>query len=271
MRIKVLSAFLFIFLQAVSGFAADLQAEISQTERPESGTIQPSPGKVDSPASVTPEVPSLVELSSSDINRLVCPVEIKDVIYSKEKGLVVKIAGRNAFVKFAIKKEAEKEIYSATPTELYVVCGEKVFNLIAVPKRIPSKTVMLSGEGNKATQNISLFSGMPSEKKILGVIRNVYTENIPDSFTIREANKSFDLFKGLRVTLRRTISVEGEGILVKEFVIQAAESMELQEKDFLRNDITTNPIAVSIDRLKLSNGEKARVIIAERVSDKGGI
>jgi len=46
--------------------------------------------------------------------------------------------------------------------------------------------------------------------------------------------------------------------------------MELEEKDFLKNELTSNPVAVSIDRLKLSKGETARIIIAERVSEKGG-
>lgn len=269
MRIKVLFVFLFIFLQAVAIYADDQEIDPAQPENKES--VSPALPPIGSAAAaVSPEVPSMVELSSSDINRLVCPMDIKDVIYSKEKGTVVRIAGRNAFVKFSIKKEGEKEIYSATPTELYVVCGEKVFNLITVPKRIPAKTVMLSGEDEKAKKNISLFAGMPFEKKILSVIRSVYTENIPDSFTARAENKPYDLYKGLKLTLRRTVSVEGEGILLKELVAEASEDAELEEKDFLKGELTSNPVAVSIDRLKLSKGEIARIIIAERVSEKGG-
>jgi conjugal transfer pilus assembly protein TraK len=269
-RIRVLAVLLCIVLQAGWGHAAGQQTDSDQPEHQESDSPVPSPGGGNATTVVSAEVAALVELSSSDINRLVCPADIKDVIYSKEKGILVRIAGRNAFVKFSIKKDAGKEVYSTTPTEIYIVCGEKVFTLIAVPKRIPSKTVMLSGEDDKAKKNISLFSGMPFEKKVLSIIRSVYTENIPESFTVKEEHKPYDLYKGLKLTLRRTVLVEGEGVILKEFVAEAVEHMEIEEKDFLKSEITANPVAVSIDRLKLSKGETARIIIAERVSEKGG-
>ncbi len=224
----------------------------------------------DSLAVVPPEVATLVYLSSSDINRMVCPTYIKDVIYSKEKGLTVKIEGQNAFVKFLVTKEGDKDEYSTTPTELYVLCGKETYNLIALPKRIPSRTVTLSGGDRKVSKNASLFDGMPFEKKILSIIKSVYTEDIPDSFTVRNEDRPFDLYKGLKLTLIRTVRVEGEGLLVKEFAAQAAQTMELSEKDFLKTEITSNSVAIAIDKLRLSPGETARVLIVERVADEGG-
>lgn len=272
MRIRVSVILLCIFLHSGWSLADDRLSEPtpSESDHQESSIPVPSAWEGTAATVVSPEVAAMVELSSSDINRLVCPADIKDVVYSKEKGIVVRIAGRNAFLKFSIKKEGQKEVYSTTPTDLYVVCGEKVFNLIAVPKRIPSKTVMLSGQDDKTKKNIALFSGMPFEKKVLSIIRSVYTENIPESFTVRGGEKPYDFYKGLRLTLRRTVSVEGEGVILKEFVAEALEDIELEEKDFLRSELISNPVAVSIDRLKLSKGETARIIMAERVSEKGG-
>ena len=201
----------------------------------------------DSLAVVPPEVATPVYLSSSDINRIVCPSYIKDVIYSKEKGLTVKIEGQNAFVKFLVTKEGDKDNYSTTPTELYVLCGKETYNLIALPKRIPSRTVTLSGGDRKANENTSLFDGMPFEKKILSIIKDVYTENIPDSFTVRDEDRPFNLYKGLRLTLIRTVRVEGEGLRVKEFTARATQSMELSEKDFLKTEITTDPVAIAAE------------------------
>ena len=234
-----------------------------------------TPGKYssipeDSLTVVPPEVATPVYLSSSDINRIVCPSYIKDVIYSKEKGLTVKIEGQNAFVKFLVTKEGDKDEYSTTPTELYVLCGKETYNLIALPKRIPSRTVTLSGGDRKAGKNASLFDGMPFEKKILSIIKSVYTEDIPDSFTVRNEDSPFNLYTGLRLTLVRTVRVEGEGLRVKEFTAQAAQTMELSEKDFLKTEITTDPVAIAIDKLRLSPGETARVLIVERVTAEGG-
>ncbi|MDA8089219.1 MAG: type-F conjugative transfer system secretin TraK [Nitrospiraceae bacterium] len=224
----------------------------------------------DSLAVVPPEVATPVYLSSSDINRIVCPSYIKDVIYSKEKGLTVKIEGQNAFVKFLVTKEGDKDEYSTTPTELYVLCGKETYNLIALPKRIPSRTVTLSGGDRKTGENASLFDGMPFEKKILSIIKSVYTENIPDSFTVRNEDRPFNPYKGLNLTLVRTVRVEGEGLRVKEFTARAAQTMELSEKDFLKTEITTDPVAIVIDKLRLTPGETARIFIVERVTAEGG-
>ena len=224
----------------------------------------------DSLAVVPPEIATPVYLSSSDINRIVCPSYIKDVTYSKEKGLTVKIEGQNAFVKFFVTKEGDKDNYSTTPTELYVLCGKETYNLIALPKRIPSRTVTLSGGDRKASKNASFFDGMPFEKKILSIIKSVYTENIPDSFTVRDEDRPLNLYKGLRLTLIRTVRVEGEGLRVKEFTAQATQTMELSEKDFLKTEITSDPVAIAIDKLRLSLGETARVLIVERVTAEGG-
>ena len=224
----------------------------------------------DSLTIVPPEVATPVYLSSSDINRIVCPSYIKDVIYSKEKGLTVKIEGQNAFVKFLVTKEGDKDEYSTTPTELYILCGKETYNLIALPKRIPSRTITLSGGDRKASKNASFFGGMPFEKKILSIIKSVYTEDIPDSFTVKNEDGPFNLYKGLKLTLIRTARVEGEGLRVKEFTARAAQNMEISEKDFLKTEITTDPVAIAIDKLRLLPGETARVLIVERVTAEGG-
>ena len=268
MRVRILAFLLLLFVFLPAGFA--LAADQPANQSAEANSLAPAAFLSNTPAAIAPEVAAPVDLSSSDINRLVCPAEIKDVIYSKEKGLTVKIEGRDAFVKFLVTKDGDKDVYSSTPTELYVICGQKTFNLIALPKRIPSRTVMLSGGDDKSKKNTSLFDGMPFEKKILSVIKSVYTEDIPDSFTVRNENRPFNLYKGLKLTLIRTIRVEGEGLLIKEFAVQATESMELSEKDFLKSEITSNPVAIAIDKLKLSKGETARIIIVERVTDEGG-
>ncbi|MDA8091572.1 MAG: type-F conjugative transfer system secretin TraK [Nitrospiraceae bacterium] len=279
MRIKALafSFSLLLILQAGSALAADKTAPAGpavantpSATRQLAAPAQYSSIPEDSLAVVPPEIATPVYLSSSDINRIVCPSYIKDVIYSKEKGLTVKIEGRNAFVKFLVTKEGNKDDYSTTPTELYVLCGKDTYNLIALPKRIPSRTVTLSGGDSKASKNASFFDGMPFEKKILSIIKSVYTENIPDSFTVKDEDRPFNLYKGLKLTLIKTVRIEGEGLRVKEFTAWAAENMELSEKDFLKTEITSGPVAIAIDKHRLSPGETARVLIVERVTDEGG-
>jgi len=216
---------------------------------------------------VLPEVTTSVEMSNTDINRIVCPYTIKDVVFSKEKGITVKIHDRNAFVKFLVKQDiSNKYIYTTTPSEFYVVCGKSIYNIIAIPKKIPARTILLGGQKEIDIQkNVSLFKEMPFERKIVEIIKQIYTEQIPDSYSIENENKKYAIYNNRTVNLRRVIDIEGEGLRVKEYTVTAStNNVELNEKDFLNPSYTKDTVAISIDKLILAVGETARVFIVER-------
>ena len=239
-------------------------ADVQFTKLPAEGSV-----------TVMPEVAQPVELSSSDVNRITCQGEIKDVVYSREKGITVKFSGRDAFVKFRTGLKDGKTTYSTTPSEIFVVCGDNVYSLIALPKRIPARSIRLSpGKTENIRKNRSLFGALPFEKKVLSAIRSLYTEEIPESFTVSTPNKRIDLFRDLDIVLARVAVVEGEGIQVKEYRGTLAggdkDRIELGEKDFLRNEISTDPIAVSLDRLVLKKGEILRAFVVESHREEPG-
>jgi len=217
---------------------------------------------------VAPEIAFPVELSSSDINRIACPnnLPIKDVVYSTEKGMIVKFNDSNAFVKFQIAMKNGQETFATKPVELYIICGNNIFNLIATPKRIPSQTIRLAGgKINNIKQNDSLMSGLPIEKKALMLIKLAYVDNLPDSFDITRPNKKFKIFKKMEMVLKRQVLVEGEGLQLKEFYVTniGPETINLTEKDFMLSAITSNTLAVSLNKLSLNKGEVSRVFIVE--------
>ena len=239
-------------------------ADVQFTKLPAEGSV-----------TVMPDVAQPVELSSSDVNRITCQGEIKDVVYSREKGITVKFSGRDAFVKFRTGLKDGKTTYSTTPSEIFVVCGDNVYSLIALPKRIPARSIRLSpGKTENIRKNRSLFGALPFEKKVLSAIRSLYTEEIPESFTLSTPNKRIDLFRDLDLVLARVAVVEGEGIQVKEYRGTLAggdkDRIELGEKDFLRNEISTDPIAVSLDRLVLKKGEILRAFVVESHREEPG-
>lgn len=228
---------------------------------------------------VLPEVPTVVELSSSDVNRLICPegLEAKDlvtdVVFSKEKGVIAKVVGRNVFVKFKIQKKDNREIYSKTPTEIYVVCGDVVYNIIAVPKRIPAKTVTLSLNINKIKKNVSVYGSLPFEKKVLTFIKSVYRDEIPETFSVSIVNKKIDIYKDIDLSLVRIIAMEGEGLRLKEYIASIkgdVEEITFKEKDFLNTEVTTRPVAISLTKLNIKKGESTRIFVVEQggLSDK---
>ena len=242
-------------------------------EEPFVGGVKVSYGQVlkaveeeQSPTIVTPEIPAAVRLSAQDINRVTCQSgEIRDVVYSKEKGMTVTFAGKDAYIKYKYIKKSDKTIYP-TVTEMYIVCGEATYNLIAVPESIPSKTIQLStGDREKIRNNKKYFSGMSSEKKIMTMIKAVYTDDIQESFTVEKyALRDISPYEELFISPNRTVSAPGEGMSVKEYIIKIKESskrqeIELDERDFI--ETTTNPIALAIDKLKIKKGDTARMFI----------
>jgi conjugal transfer pilus assembly protein TraK len=220
------------------------------------------------PRVVLPEVTTRIRLSNSDVNRIVCQDDIRDVIYSQEKGVVVRIAGKNAFVKFTVTKKGSQILYSETPSELHVVCGETIFSMVALPQRVPAQTIQLStGQKERVKKNLALFEGLPFEKKILKLVRDTYAEEIPESFVIRAVNRKFNLFQEIGLTLRREILVEGEGLRVLEYAATLKteqKELRLSEKTFLRKELSENAVAVAIDEPLLRPGETARIFIVEK-------
>jgi conjugal transfer pilus assembly protein TraK len=223
---------------------------------------------------VSPEITTQVRLSNSDINRVICPVDMKDVIYSEEKGLTVNLSGKNAFVKFLVAKKDGKEMYSMTPSELYFVCDGQIYTMIAMPARVPAQTVQLvQGKAGTAKKNMDLYGELPFEKKIIAIVKRVYTNDAPDSFTKTVVERKMDVFKDLEVILRSIYSIEGEGLRVKEFEVRmspasALDAISFKESDFLRTEISLHPVAVSVESMTLKKGETSRVFVVER--NEGG-
>lgn len=214
---------------------------------------------------IMPEITTKVDLSSIDVNRVVCPVDVKDVIYSKEKGLNVKIQGKNVFLKFTVIKDDNEMKYNSIPVDIYVVCGDEVYSMIAYPKRLPTQIIKLSrGKKDIIKKNMDMFASVPFEKKIMAILKMIFMDTMPDSFNVTIINKPFNIFQQINLTLERLIMIEGEGISVKEYIAKAKTDVYLKEKDFLRPDLTTKTVAISIGTLDLKKDETSKILIVEQ-------
>ena len=223
---------------------------------------------------VMPEITTSVDFSNRDVNRIMCPTgqPVKDVVCSQEKGVTVKIAGNNVFVKFLIKKDPAtgKNIYVKKPVEMYVVCGAQstIYTLIFNPRNIPARFVKLAGDTKKIEENLSLFKDMPAEKVVIMMIKKVYVNDIPESFTIKKVNHRIDIFRDIDVIFNRTIIAEAEGVRLKEYIVRLKKSykkdrMKVMEKYFLVPELAQNPIGIALETLTLLKGKPTRLFVVE--------
>ncbi len=107
---------------------------------------------------ISAEIPTAVELSNMDINRIVCSGPMTDLIFSQEKGMTGHFSGNNAFIKFKIEDMGGEYIYADEQSELFVVCNNTVYTLIVTPTDIPSVTIRLaSPKGDSFRKNMPII------------------------------------------------------------------------------------------------------------------
>lgn len=212
-----------------------------------------------------PETKTFLELSNKDINRLVCDSAVSDVVYPEDKGLSVRYVQESAYVRFAYLKNAKETEYSSEPAGIHVVCGGETFSLVLIPKPITPQTVYLKGKG-RAEANASAFGGMPFEEKLKKAALMLYREKLPAGIGIKMVGISVPVYKDLDVVYVRRLRIGGEGICIKEYTVKniSSSSMELEERQFLRDEFEEEPLAAMIDPLILQPDAAGKVYIFDR-------
>jgi conjugal transfer pilus assembly protein TraK len=254
------------------------QTSILPQQASQKTVIEPKPIKpakdatavFDEPAPVNfiaPEMPTIVQLSNRDINRIVCSGPMTDLIYSEEKGVTGHFSGNSAFVKFKAEDNNGELSYADAPSELFIVCNGAVYTLIAKPQEIDSVTLHLAAPVKDSFQkNIDHYKNMPLEKQVLQVIREAYEGGYPSSYKISKSETPVPLCSDLAVTQTQSIDVEGVGLRLREFKATnlKKEETELQEKSFLELGISDSILAVAIENHVLQSHDVTRVFVVEK-------
>lgn len=226
-------------------------------------------------AIITPDAPTPVELSNVEPNRIICPTgqHVSQIVYADSKPLSVTYQQTEAFMQFKqavvadeIGNELERHQYTEK-TDLYAICGDDVYHLIAHPKNIRGQTVRL---GDPSLQNIratlSQFREMDLVDRAQHLVERAYTENLPSSWQIwNESKQPLDQFTQIQAHHRRTIEAPGTGLQLLEYVIISKHNVELVERDFLHPPFTHHPFFISLMKHQLQKGEQTRLFIVERV------
>ena len=216
---------------------------------------------------ISPDMPSIVQLSNRDINRIVCSGPMSDLIYSEEKGVTGHFSGNSAFIKFKAEELDGQLTYAETPSELFIVCNGAVYTLIAEPHATSSVTLHLAAPAKDVfKKNIDHFKNMPLEKQVLQIIKEGYEGGYPSSYKVSNADTLIPLCGDLSVNLMQTVDVEGVGLRLKQFKVASTkdETMELKEKTFLSLFISEAILAVAIENQVLNTGEATRVFVVEK-------
>jgi conjugal transfer pilus assembly protein TraK len=218
---------------------------------------------------VLPEVNTRAILSATELNRIYCPAGAIPVIpASREKGVKVTYIGKNAFLKLAYERVDGKLLLPKRPVELFIPCGDTIYQITGWPRDVPSQVIRLgNGRVQKLRDNIELYKGMPFERKVMSLIKAAYTDELPGSFEVRREKEVLRVFRDLESSFTRSISAVGTGLSLREYrvklITDGVNFIELKERDFLRREFGRRIVAVAVDRLNLRKGETSRVFVVE--------
>jgi len=226
---------------------------------------------------IKPEVTTAVTLSSTDVNRIFCASgEINDVFYSQEKGLKIHSKGQNAWVKYLIRMKDNRQQLITKPTEIHIVCNGEVYSIVAKPEPGDTRTIRLGApRTDRIKANLSLMGGMDLEEQVLMLTQSAYKDDLPEGFSVTQSTRQISvaptqtelerLFKAIKIVERRIIRVEGIGMRLKEYTVDAEHTVDMLETDFLQPSLGSEILGVTVHPLKLGPGEQARLFVVERV------
>jgi conjugal transfer pilus assembly protein TraK len=216
---------------------------------------------------VPAEVPTLVELSDREINRIVCPGQMSDLIFSEEKGLTGHFSGNNAFIKFTAEEVGGKLSYSKEPSEIYAVCNGSVYTIIGAPTEINAVTVRLAQpKSDTVEKNIARYRNMPLEKQALQLIKEAYDGVFPSSYQVTDEAVPVQFCPDLDLVRQQVVEVEGVGLRLKSFEVTSrlTTEIDLSEKIFLTAAVGNPILAVAIEDHSLSPKQATRVFVVEQ-------
>lgn len=213
------------------------------------------------------EIPTAVQLSNRDINRIVCPGPMNDMIFSQEKGMTGHFSGNNGFLKFKIEDFGSEYNYAETQSELFVVCNNAVYTLLVAPANIPAVTLRLAPpNGDAIKKNIAHYQNMPLEKQALLLIKEAYDGSYPGNYRISVPNRVFSLSPDLEIKLVQEVDVDGVGLRLKKFMVKSLSdsSINLDEKLFLSSTVSKSILAVAVDIYTLMPNHSTTAYIVDQ-------
>lgn len=213
-----------------------------------------------------------VEVSLKDVTRIVCFTNITRTVYSKEKGIEIKTVDKNAFIKNLPKEIVEPSSgriaieYDSRPKEVYIVCGDKTFSLLLIPKDIPANTIYLKSSYVDKEKAFSFEKSGDYENMILKLIRSAYLEDIPEGYDVEDIGKVVREYQEIRLVHKRNYT--GIMFQVQEYVLIARKELNINEITLLEAVSPRNPLAVSIVSPVMRPNEQSRFFIVRLLKDE---
>lgn len=187
---------------------------------------------IDNPTSDT----ITINVSNKSVNRIVLPSKILDVAYSKEKGVDIKIANNQAFIKYIplqkeqlqivakdkVEKVAEPEIIydKAKPSEVFFVTDGKTYAFSLNPKEMEAETVIVNDFSKKAEEIVKYETDDTYINTLSKISQQILKGGSPQGYKVKQVDNVISDQSDIKI--KETTTYEG--------VVYNATLLEVQNK-----------------------------------------
>jgi len=153
---------------------------------------------IDNPTSDT----ITINVSNKSVNRIVLPSKILDVAYSKEKGVDIKIADNQAFIKYipiqkeqveVIAKDKEQKIGEpeiiydkAKPSEVFFVTDGKTYAFALNPQDIEAETIIVNDFTRKAEEIVKYETDNNYISTLAKISQQILKGGSPQGYKVKQ-------------------------------------------------------------------------------------
>lgn len=218
---------------------------------------------------IMPEQQKSVVLSNVDLNRVVCEAgPIEDVKYSADhKPVIVEVVDDEAYIKFRVLEAPTETKYVTIRSEFFFRCGGVTYSILAEPKKVPSRSILLAaGSMHQAQTNLDLLGPLVEEERAVSITVAMLKDTVPGSFKVKYHPVTWlpGPTSQIDVAERRYVDIAGFDMAAAEFLIAAKQDTTLDERLFLDPRFGANIYAVTVERLRLNAGDQTRVVLIYR-------
>lgn len=221
---------------------------------------------LESLASVSPGQRKFVELSNDNPNRFVCVNgNINEVLIPAHIPHDLQVMRDHAFVTYKMKRKGSKIEHVTIPHDINIVCDGEVYTLDANPKKTNGGTAVKLGNPQIAelTANAKRLQELSIEDIMVEMFLDAYNENLPPNYSVQKETGSIQVNPNLTANIRRSVSLNGVGLRLKEYIVESDNKIILDKKMFLAKDFSKKLRAVVVIPEVSTASKPARLFIIE--------
>lgn len=209
-----------------------------------------------------------VEVSNVNPNRFHCiNGQINDVHLPGHIAVEPSVSGDNVFIGYKILKKGQRKQYVNERHTIHITCEGEVYSILATPINTPEAAYIQLGDPNKDRfeANAKLLREKSIEDLGIYLIKSALSNSIPSNITVSTDPKEYrGVVDWVTINEIRQLKLEGAGLILREFLLQATPGKKVQKELFIRQELSDKIFEIATHPQVTNSQGYARLFIVEQ-------